>query len=147
MHLVPSSGRRAANSSCVASRAKQLTASADLQALPLRGRRDNAVQAQVVDNLAVMIGDVPHRDGRDAQLGVWAAVAALDSVHRVSRVHGGEDFVAVVEGFAQVFQQLSLGLGGRGATLLASVRGSLAFDLVEEGVIRAGDVLDLFSEG
>jgi hypothetical protein len=50
---------------CVASRTRR-AGSADLQALLLRGRRDDAVQAKVIDDLAVVIGDVPHRDDRDA---------------------------------------------------------------------------------
>jgi hypothetical protein len=108
-----------------------VTVSADLQALPLRWGRDDAVQAHVINDLAVMIGDVPDGDSRYAQLGVRAAVAAFDAVHRVLRIDGGEDFVAVVEGIAQVFQKLRLGLRRRGPAFLAAVRGSLAFDLVE----------------
>src|SRR5277367_4529249 len=124
-------------------RASKMNASADLQPLLLRGRRHHAVQAQVIDDLAVMIGDVPHRDHRDSQLRVRAAVAAFDSFHRIFLVDGGEDFFAVVEGIAQVLQQLGFGLGGRGTALFAAVRRSLAFDLVEESEIRAGHVFHL----
>src|SRR5580693_2444521 len=65
---------------------------AHFQAVLLRRRGDDAVQAQVINDLTIVIGDVPHGDDREAQLGVWSAVAAFNAVHRILRVDGGQDF-------------------------------------------------------
>src|ERR1700723_3248887 len=81
--------------------------SAHLEAVFLRQRRDDAVQAQVLDELSIVVGDVPHGNHGDTEFGAWPGITALDAVERVFLGERGQDTVAIVEGVLEIFDQLS----------------------------------------
>jgi len=80
--------------------------SPNLHSVFLGERWDDTVQAQVLDKLSVVVGDVPDRNDRDTQFGVRSGIAAFDSVERIVRRERGEDTVGVVEGVLKIFDQL-----------------------------------------
>src|SRR6516165_7324326 len=88
---------------------------------------------------------MPDRDDCDSQARARAGIAAFYACQGVL-VHHPDHFVAVVERVPQILDQLGLGRGFRRAALLASGRWSLAFNLIEERELSAGDVLDLLAE-
>ena len=110
-------------------------------------RRHDAVQSQIDDELAVVIGDVPESDSGDAELRVRRGVRTLNAVERVLRREGCEDAIAVIEGIVQVFEQIRFCLGLRRATLLTVLGRSLPFHFIEEGELGAGHVFYLLAEG
>jgi hypothetical protein len=63
----------------------------------LRQRRHDAGHAQIFDDLAAVIGDMPHGDDGNAEFRVGPAYPALDAVERVLFIQRREDAVAVVE--------------------------------------------------
>jgi hypothetical protein len=69
----------------------------DLQPVFLRQRRHDAGHAQIFDDLAAVIGDMPHGDDGNAEFRVGPAYPALDAVERVLFIQRREDAVAVVE--------------------------------------------------
>ena len=76
--------------------------SPNLHPVFLREGWDDTVQAQVLDKLSVMVGDVPDGNDRDTQFGVRPGVTAFDTVERVVRRERGEDAVRVVEGVPEI---------------------------------------------
>ena len=80
--------------------------SPNLHPVSLRHRWDDTVQSQVLDELSVMVGNVPDGNHRDAEFGVRSGVAAFDAVERVVRRERGEDTVGVAEGVLEIFDQL-----------------------------------------
>jgi hypothetical protein len=62
---------------------KKLRASANGQAVLLRWRRHDAIQPQAINHLPVVIRDVPHRNNRDAELGIRCTVLAIHALRRV----------------------------------------------------------------
>src|SRR5271157_3395958 len=71
--------------------------SADLQRILLGDRRHDAIQTQIDNELAVVVGDVPDGGDGDAEARVGPGVGTLDAVERVLRCDCGQDVVAVVE--------------------------------------------------
>src|SRR6266481_7357001 len=120
--------------------------SPNLHPVFLRHRWDDAIQAQILDKLSVVVGDVPDSNDRDAEFGVRPGVTTFDTVKRIVRRERGEDAVRVVEGVLEIPNQLSFGFRRIVATLFAVLRGFLALKFVKEGELGAGDVLHLFPE-
>src|SRR5207302_3903365 len=83
--------------------------SPNLHPVFLRHRWDDAIQAQILDKLSVMVGDVPDGNHRDAEFGVRSGVKAFDTVERIVRRERGEDAVRVVEGVLEILNQLGFG--------------------------------------
>src|SRR5690349_4814902 len=121
--------------------------SAYLQPVFLRLGRDNPVHTQVLDQLSVMIGDVPDGDNRDTEFGIRPAVTTLNAVERVLCRERGKHTVPVVEGIFQIFQKLAFAFRRIVSALLAVIGRLLAFELIEESNLRAGDVLYLLAKG
>ena len=86
--------------------------SPNLQPVFLCERWNDTVQAQVLDKLSVMVGNVPDRDDRDAQFGVRPGIAAFNTVERIVRRERGEDAVRVVEGVLEILNQLGFVFAG-----------------------------------
>src|SRR5579872_1946291 len=116
--------------------------SANFERIFLRGRGNDVVHAQIFDDLAVMNRDVPDSRNRHSQSRIWSSVRPIHTFESVLFVDGGEDFVSVVRRIVQVLQQFSFSRGFCGAALFAMLRRSFAFDLIEESIVCAGDVLD-----
>lgn len=70
---------------------------ADLQRILLRDRRYDAVQAQINNELAVVVRDVPDGGDGDAEARVGPGVGTLDAVERVLRGDRSKDAVTVLE--------------------------------------------------
>src|SRR5690348_14710659 len=96
--------------------------SPNLHPIFLCERWNDTVQAQVLDKLSVMVGNVPDRDDRDAQFGVRPGIAAFNTVERIVRRERGEDAVRVVEGVLEIPNQLSFGFRRIVPTLFAVLR-------------------------
>ena len=80
--------------------------STNLHPVFLCERWDDTVQAQVLDKLSVVVGDVPDRNDRDTQFGVRSGIAAFDTVECIVPRERSEDTVGVVEGVLEIFDQL-----------------------------------------
>ena len=61
---------------------KGLLSSAYLEPVLLCGGRDDPVHAQILDDLPVVIGDVPHGNDGDPELGVRPGILVFDAVQR-----------------------------------------------------------------
>ena len=72
--------------------------SPNLHPVFLRHRRDNTIQAHVLDKLSVVVGDMPDSNDRHAEFGVRSGVTTFDTVERIVCRECGEDAVRVVEG-------------------------------------------------
>ncbi len=120
--------------------------SSNLHPVFLRHRRDNTIQAQVLDKLSVVVGDVPDSNDRDAEFGVRSGVTTFDTVERIVCRERGEDAVRVVEGVLEILNQLGFGFRRIVATLFAVFGRFLALKFVEEGELGAGDMLHLLPE-
>src|SRR5207244_10493285 len=57
--------------------------SPNLHPVFLRHQWDDAIQAQILDKLSVMVGDVPDGNHRDAEFVVRSGVTAFDTVERI----------------------------------------------------------------
>src|ERR1700727_2197182 len=82
--------------------------SPNLHPVFLGERWNDAVQAQVLDQLSVVVGDVPDGNNSDAEFGVRSGVTAFDTVESIVRRKRGEDAVGVVEGVLEIFDKLGL---------------------------------------
>ena len=71
--------------------------SAHSKRILLGDRRDDAVQTQIDNELAVMIRDVPDGGNRDAETCVGCGITALDTVKRVLCSNCGKDAVSIIE--------------------------------------------------
>src|ERR1043165_3295371 len=101
------------------------------------GGRDDAVHAEVLDHLAVVVEAVPEGEARGAQArGAWVAAFAGEALGEVGFVEGGHGAVAEDE---RVLEELDdVGLGGHrvGAVVLLGIdvgRQLLAEDSREDG--------------
>jgi len=112
----------------------------------LRHRWDDTVQAQVLDELSIMVGDVPHSNDGDTEFGVRPGITPFDAVQRVLRRECGENTVGVVERVLEIFNQLGFCFRRIVASLFAVVGWFLALEFVEEGELCAGDVIHLFAK-
>src|SRR5438270_7472107 len=121
--------------------------STNLDPVFLGERWNDTVQAQVRDELSVMVGNVPDRNDRDPQFGARSGIAALDTVERIVRCERGEDAVRVIERILEVLNQLGFTFRRIVPALFAIVGRLLALKFIEEGKLSAGNVLHLFSEG
>jgi len=108
--------------------------------------RDDRVHPQVLDYLAIVVGNVPHSHDRNSKPCIGAAIGTVHPGQSVLGVDGRQNLVAISEGIAQILEQLGLRLGGRRSTLLAVLRRRLALNLVEEGEIGTGYMLKLLRE-
>ena len=89
---------------------------------------------------------MPNRDDGNAQLCARSGVAAFDAFERIFRVEGCQDTVRVVERILEVLDQFCLGFCRVMPSFFAIVGRFLALEFVEEGELRAGNVLYLFAE-
>src|SRR5437016_2974641 len=67
------------------------------QPIFLRGRRYDPVHPQILHDLSIMIGYVPHRRDRNPQPRIRPGVRPLDTHQSVLRIDGCEHAVAIVE--------------------------------------------------
>ena len=84
--------------------AKLVKMSANFQRVLLRDRGHDAVEAQIDNELSIVIGKVPKSRSGYAEFGVRPGVTAFDAVVGVRRSDGGKDFVAVVEGVLKILE-------------------------------------------
>jgi len=106
--------------------------SSNLRPVFLRHRRDNTIQAQVLDKLSVVVGDMPDGNHRDAEFGVRSGVTTFHTVERIICRERGEDSVRVVEGVLEILNQLGFGFRRIVTTLFAVFGRFLALKFVEK---------------
>src|SRR6266446_868595 len=111
------------------------------------GGRNNTVQPQIEQHLAVVVGGMPDHHGGQSESRVRAGIGALDGLEHVFRVDGAQRFADCGERIAQVGQQFFLGLRRAGTAFVAGLGWLLTVKFRSETEIRAGHMLYLFGKG
>jgi hypothetical protein len=117
-----------------------------LDSVLLRKRWNDPVQAQILDELSIVVGDVPDRNDGDTEFGIRSGITTFNAVERVRCCKRGENAVRVVERVLEIFDQLGFCFRRIVATFFAVVRRFLALELIKEGKLSASDMLHLFTE-
>jgi hypothetical protein len=71
----------------------------------------DAVHPQILNDLAIVICDVPHRDHRNSEARARPGIASFHPSERVLKGDRRQHFVAVIERIAQLLDQLGFGGG------------------------------------
>src|ERR1700678_288346 len=120
---------------------RPMRSSPNFQPVFLSHRRNDTVQAEVFDQLSVVVRDVPDGNDGDAEFSIRSGITAFHPVERIFLRERSQYTIRVIEGVLEIFDQLGFGFRRIVTALFAVVGWFLALKFVEEGELGTGDVL------
>src|SRR5207245_2514411 len=76
------------------------------------GRRNDFVHPQIVDELTVVVGSMPHREDSDTELRARPTIRTFYLNQRVIRINRSQYSIGIFERLAEVLHDFRLGLRG-----------------------------------